>query len=91
MAILLVCYDVPDDRRRTRMAKALSQLGTRLQLSVFLLEDRTLVEVTRLLTPLLNEEVDNLCIQPLCATCSGKPVLLGRARQSHKPDGYFVI
>lgn len=49
MAILLVCYDVPDDRRRTRMAKALSQLGTRLQLSVFLLQDRTVVEVTRLL------------------------------------------
>ena len=91
MALLLVCYDVPDDRRRTRMAKALSQLGTRLQLSVFLLEGRTLVEVTRLLTPLLNEEVDNLCIQPLCATCSGKPVLLGRARQSKKPDGYCVI
>ena len=91
MALLLVCYDVPDDRRRTRMAKALSQLGTRLQLSVFLLEGRTLVEVTRLLTPLLNEEVDNLCIQPLCATCSGKPVLLGRARHSKRPDGYFVI
>ena len=84
--------DVPnDDRRRTRLAKALSQLGTRRKFSVFLLEDRTLVELTRLLTPLLNEEVDNLCIQPLCATCSGKPVLLGRARQSHKPDGYFVI
>jgi len=91
MAILLVCYDVPDDRRRTRMAKALSQLGTRLQLSVFLLEDRTVIEVTRLLTPLLNEEVDNLCIQPLCATCSSKPILLGRARQSKRPDGYFVI
>jgi CRISPR-associated endonuclease Cas2 len=84
--------DVPnDDHRRTRLAKALSQLGTRRKLSVFLLEDRTVVEVTRLLTPLLNEEVDNLCIQPLCATCAGKPVLLGRARQSHKPDGYFVI
>lgn len=80
-----------DDRRRTRLAKALSQLGARRKLSVFLLEDRTVVEVTRLLGPFLNEEVDNLCIQPLCATCSGKPVLLGRARQSHKPDGYFVI
>ena len=84
--------DVPDDdRRRTRLAKALSQLGARRKLSVFVPEDRTLVEVTRLLAPLLNEEVDNLCIQPLCATCAGKPVLLGRARQSHKPDGYFVV
>lgn len=73
------------------MAKALSQLGIRLQLSVFLLEDRTVVEVTRLLGPLLDEEVDNLCIQPLCATCAGKPVLLGRARQSQRPDNYLVI
>lgn len=91
MALLLVCYDVPDDRRRTRLAKALSQLGARLQLSVFLLQDRTVVEVTRLLGSFLDEEVDNLCIQPLCGTCAGKPVLLGRARQSHQPDGYFVI
>ena len=91
MALLLICYDVPDDRRRTRMAKALSQLGTRLQLSVFLLEDRTVIEVTRLLLPLLDEEVDNVCIQPLCATCAGKPVLLGRARQSQRPDNYLVI
>lgn len=31
----LVAYDVPDDRRRSRLAKALSSYGDRIQYSVF--------------------------------------------------------
>ena len=38
---LVVSYDVPDDRRRTRLAKILKDFGARVQYSVFecLLED----------------------------------------------------
>ncbi|MDO5076190.1 CRISPR-associated endonuclease Cas2 [Corynebacterium sp.] len=32
---ILIAYDVPDDRRRTRLAKALSTYGDRIQYSVF--------------------------------------------------------
>jgi len=37
----VVSYDVPDDRRRTRLAKILKDFGARVQYSVFecLLED----------------------------------------------------
>lgn len=31
----VLAYDVPDDRRRTRLAKVLSQYGDRVQYSVF--------------------------------------------------------
>lgn len=34
----LVCYDIADDRRRDRMAKALLDYGARIQESVFLAE-----------------------------------------------------
>ena len=32
---LLIAYDVPDDRRRTRLAKTISAYGHRIQYSVF--------------------------------------------------------
>jgi CRISPR-associated protein Cas2 len=31
----LVSYDIPDDKKRTRMAKTLRDFGERVQLSVF--------------------------------------------------------
>lgn len=34
----LVAYDIPDDRRRTRVAKCLSSYGDRLQYSVFVVD-----------------------------------------------------
>lgn len=34
----LVAYDVPDDRRRLRLAKVLSQYGDRIQYSVFIID-----------------------------------------------------
>ena len=33
--LILVSYDVPDDRRRTRLAHALKDFGERVQYSVF--------------------------------------------------------
>jgi len=32
---ILISYDIPDDKRRTKVAKALENFGTRVQYSVF--------------------------------------------------------
>lgn len=34
----LICYDVPHDRRRTRLAKILEKYGDRVQYSVFVVD-----------------------------------------------------
>lgn len=34
----LIAYDIPDDRRRTRIAKVLGQYGDRIQYSVFIVD-----------------------------------------------------
>lgn len=34
----LICYDVPDDKRRTRLAKLLESYGDRVQYSVFVMD-----------------------------------------------------
>lgn len=44
---LLVAYDIPDDQRRTRLAKVLGAYGDRVQYSVFVV-DATPVRIARL-------------------------------------------
>lgn len=87
----LVSYDIPNDRRRTKVAKKLVGLGQRVQFSVFLVANRTPAELTRLIEPLLDKSTDNLRIHPLCQSCTDKAILLGTARKPEKPDEYIVI
>lgn len=44
---VLIAYDIPDDKRRTRIAKTLLSYGDRLQYSVFLFDIRP-VDLVRL-------------------------------------------
>ncbi len=89
--MLLVAYDIPDDRHRDRVAKALLQLGRRVQYSVFLVHRGTAEEVGRALAALIAPKEDNVRIYVLCAGCEAKSVLLGRAREAELPGGYRVI
>jgi CRISPR-associated protein Cas2 len=79
MGVLLVAYDIPDDRRRKQVAKALGQLGRRVQYSVFLVHRGTAEEVAKTLEPLLVPTEDDVRIHPLCALCEAKAILLGLA------------
>jgi len=81
MAVVLVAYDIPDDRRRKGVAKALAQVGRRVQYSVFLVHRGTPEEIAATLTPLIVVGEDNVRIHPLCSACEGKALLLGRAAE----------
>ncbi|WP_187997014.1 CRISPR-associated endonuclease Cas2 [Flaviflexus equikiangi] len=50
----LVAYDVPDDKRRTRLSKLLSSYGERMQFSVFL------IDLTRASLMLLTDQLEEL-------------------------------
>ena len=75
-----VAYDITDDRRRTRVVKVLARHGRRVQYSVFLLPNTTTEGIAAELSPLIAEKEDNVRIHPLCATCGGKALMLGVAR-----------
>ena len=76
----LVCYDVSCNRRRTKIARLLAGFGERLQRSVFetVWENRLVDHLTGQLRDLL-EEGDQLMLCPVCRTCGGKMIVLGRA------------
>lgn len=89
--MILVCYDIPDDRRRKKVAKALAGLGRRVQYSVFLVHRAGAAEIASTLSPLLRLSEDDVRIHPLCGACEPKTVLLGRAREATLPDGFRIL
>lgn len=88
----LVAYDIPDDRRRARVAKVLLRFGRRVQYSVFLADRGPIEAIAHALERVVDRSADDVRIQPLCATCHGKVVLLGPGgRAPRAAAGYRLI
>lgn len=77
---ILISYDIPDDKRRTRVAKALENFGTRVQYSVFecLLTATQLTEVRTRLTAIISLADDSVRCYFLPADAVPKIAILGR-------------
>lgn len=77
-----VLYDITDDRRRTKAARACLQVGLyRVQKSVFLgtLGDNELDELVVRLETLVDAGHDSVYAFPMCRSDFAKVVLLGQA------------
>ena len=91
----VVCYDIPDDRRRTQLAKCLDSFGGRVQWSVFEafltrpLVDNLLTRIGEIIDP----ATDSVSVYSLCASCAQKSVFLGTANREERPgkETVFVV
>ena len=75
----LICYDIPSDSTRDKVAKWLDGFGDRIQDSVFEaeLEDD---QVERMWTGVLdrvNAKLDRVIMAPLCAACHSRRRWIG--------------
>ncbi|MEZ4864388.1 MAG: CRISPR-associated endonuclease Cas2 [Caldilineaceae bacterium] len=89
---VVVSYDIPDDKRRTKVMKTLAGYGQRAQYSVFECELRP-TDLTKLKTRLrdiIDQNQDDVRFYPLCDNCLGKVTLLGKA-ELHRRQDYVVI
>lgn len=75
----VICYDIADDRRRERLARALLDYGRRVQESVFLahLDDELHGRMMARVVKLVEAAEDRLHVFALCGACEGKAVSLG--------------
>jgi len=75
----IVCYDIPQDRRRNRVMKTMEAFGYRVQYSVFEcdLDARQLARLRRRLLKLIDPECDNVRIYRLCQADAEKTIILG--------------
>ncbi len=73
-----VCYDIPDDRRRARIAAILKDVGVRVQKSVFEADigDERLARLLRRLQRVLDEQSDSVRVYRICEGCRGKAIVL---------------
>jgi CRISPR-associated protein Cas2 len=90
--LYIVSYDIPNDRRRTRVHSVLTGFGTWVQYSVFECfldrKQRFLLE-TRLRKEIHQQE-DTIRIYGLCATCKSKVEVLGHGIAPKEETVYLL-
>ena len=70
----VICYDIPDDARRSRLADALLDFGKRIQRSVFLahLDGDLAARMDARIRSICSATEDSVVVLPLCAACTQK-------------------
>ena len=91
MMFYLVSYDIPDDKKRTKMAKTLRDFGERVQLSVFecILDDILLKRMISRVTKIISED-DSVRVYALCAKCQELIKVFGRGTVV-KDENVFIL
>lgn len=90
--LYLVSYDIPDTRRRTKLAKTLEDFGDRVQYSVFecILDGGLLDKMIFKINKIIVEESDSVRIYSLCAKCEGIIKIIGQGKVTKNEDIYIV-
>lgn len=92
MDFYLVSYDIPDDRRRTKVASLLQDYGQRVQYSVFevWLTQAMQRELMGRLEKLIEAEEDSVRLYWLCAGCQKRVITLGQGTPP-EPPGVIIL
>jgi len=90
--LIVVSYDVPKDRRRTRLAHALKDFGERVQYSVFecRLDAQALEKLSRRVQALIDPQEDRVRIYRLCLDCERHVEIQGAGHVVEDPDVYLL-
>ena len=91
--LMLVTYDIPNDRRRAKIAKTLLDYGDRVQYSVFEcnLTSKQISQLQKELKELVDKEKDSVRVYKLCAECAANIKTMGSAQPpSDVPIVYIV-
>ena len=77
--LYLVAYDLPDDKRRTRLFKLLCGFGNHTQYSFFecFLNEKELVELRARVEKIVDKTEDNVRIYHICQSCGQKVETIG--------------
>lgn len=89
----LVSYDIPDNKRRTKIAKILEDYGERVQYSVFecRLTAKQIAKLTKELKAVLVEQEDSIRIYRLCAICEAEVKALGQAKPPAEEPVVYIV
>jgi CRISPR-associated protein Cas2 len=88
----VVAYDITDDRRRNRVAKALLNFGQRMQYSVFEcdIQKQHYVRMKDQLEKIINAEEDSVFFYNLCQHCAKQMERIGIEKKILDKEDYIV-
>lgn len=91
--LYLISYDIPDDKRRYKVARALEGAGQRVQRSVFEcdLSDRQWSPLRKRLLKQLDLTVDSLRVYRLCGGCIGQVEMHGQGPPLESSPDIFIV
>lgn len=89
--LYVVAYDIPDDRRRTKIHKTLSGYGQWTQYSLFecFLTEKQYIQLRQRLERHLAPGKDSVRFYPLCAACRERVETVGSPKPA-EPELYIV-
>ncbi|MBU0701481.1 CRISPR-associated endonuclease Cas2 [bacterium] len=87
----IVSYDIPDDKKRNKVADILLDFGTRIQYSVFecIMDYPLLEKMIAKLNKLISDN-DSVRIYPLCAKCEGMARVMGKGKLTEDAEVYIL-
>ena len=89
----VICYDIPSDRRRVRLAKLLDGYGHRVQYSVYevVLSGALFVKLLKQIESIADAREDRVAFYPVCAACVRKRLMVGAAAAWPDHERVFVV
>lgn len=84
--LYVIAYDIPSNKRRTKVHKLLRGAGEWTQYSLFecYLTGKELLTLQHRLEQVLDAETDSVRFYPLCATCASKVNTIGSEKPREK-------
>jgi CRISPR-associated protein Cas2 len=91
--LILVSYDIPNNKRRTKIAKILLDYGERVQYSVFEcnLTVRQIKKLMKELAAVVNDKEDSVRAYRLCAACEQMVETMGQAQPPQEEPDLFIV
>jgi CRISPR-associated protein Cas2 len=89
--LYVIAYDIPSDRRRTKVHKTLCGFGKWTQYSLFecCLTDKELIALRGKLDKLLEPEEDSVRFYHICAACMAKVDTIGSKKPAE--ETVFIV
>ncbi|HEU5014793.1 MAG TPA: CRISPR-associated endonuclease Cas2 [Roseiflexaceae bacterium] len=89
--LYIIAYDIPHDKRRTKVHRVLCGYGAWTQYSLFecWLTRRQLLELRAKLSKHLDATCDSVRFYPLCKGCSGRVETVGSPKPA-EPRAFFL-
>ena len=90
--LILISYDISDDKKRTRLAKKLKDFGPRVQYSVFEadVQKEELDKLKKILDQTELENSDSIRLYRLCLECKKSITIWGEGQITEDKDYYIV-